>query len=84
MSFLIENTDAKYIYAVVLKVNGKNTIFGEDAEPAQCLKWVLEPNGKHEIRGFQEDNGSLTPFRILSTKESEDGHLPPNPVLPRC
>jgi hypothetical protein len=72
VSFLIENTDAKNTYAVVLKVNGKNTIFSEDAEPAQCLKWVLEPNGKHEIRGFQEDNGSLIPFRILSTKESEE------------
>jgi hypothetical protein len=72
VSFRLENTDPKYLYAVVLKVNGKNTLFGEDLEAGQCLKWILPPGAKLEVLGFQEDEKSYSEFKILSDKESEE------------
>lgn len=72
VSFRLENTDPKYLYAVVLKVNGKNTLFGEDMEAGQCLKWILPPETKLEILGFQEDDKTYREFKILSAKESDE------------
>jgi hypothetical protein len=72
VTFLLENTDNKSSYAVVLKVNGKNTLFSEDLEAGQCLKWVLAPGAKLVVAGFQEDDRKATPFKILSARESEE------------
>jgi hypothetical protein len=70
--FVLENTDTdpKALYAVVLKVNGKNTIFSEDAEASYCLKWILEHGQKLEVKGFQVDNENYAPFVVKSDKES--------------
>jgi hypothetical protein len=66
VTFVLENTDPdpKALYAVVLKVNGKNTIFSEDAEASYCLKWILGPAQKLEIKGFQIDNESYSPIPV--------------------
>jgi hypothetical protein len=72
VSFIIENSDPRETYAVVLKINGKNSLFGEEGDPARCMKWILAPASKVEIKGFQEDNNHIAPFKILSTKESEE------------
>src|SRR5262245_5745812 len=72
VTFLLKNTDPAFMYAVVLKVNGKNTLFSEDSEPAQCLKWIIPPNGSVEVTGFQESDADAIPFKILSTKESQE------------
>jgi hypothetical protein len=72
VTFLLENTDPKTAYAVVLKVNGKNTLFSEDFEASQCLKWVLAAGEKLEVTGFQDDEMKANPFKILSARESEE------------
>ena len=40
-------------YAVVLLVNGENTLYQERVAPAACRKWVLGPNMSVTVRGFQ-------------------------------
>ena len=55
----------------MLKVNGKNTIFSEDAEASYCLKWILGPAQKLEIKGFQIDNESYSPIVVKSDKDSK-------------
>ena len=71
VTFHLKNTDPEATYAVVLKVNGRNTLFREEAEPARCLKWILAPKSEVEVEGFQESDTSMTEFKILSTEESE-------------
>lgn len=72
VTFRLENTDPSpdVFYAVVLKVNGKNTIFSEDAEAAYCLKWILAKGQKLDIKGFQTDNDNYDEFVIKSDTES--------------
>ncbi|HVK12188.1 MAG TPA: hypothetical protein VM597_25775 [Gemmataceae bacterium] len=71
--FTLENTDPdpKALYAVVLKVNGKNTIFSEDAEANYCLKWILEHGQKLEVKGFQVDSEHYNEFVVKSDKDSK-------------
>ena len=68
----LENTDKANLYAVVLKVNGKNTLFSQDAEPEECLKWILEKGAKLDITGFQETDNESVDFKIKSAAESEE------------
>jgi len=75
VAFRLTNTDTKRTYAVVLKVNGKNTLFSEELDADRCLKWILAPGATHDIRGFQEDETQSVPFKILSNKESEKGQV---------
>jgi hypothetical protein len=70
VTFRLENTDKKATYAVVLKVNGKNTLFEEEMEAARCQKWILGPGATVEVKGFQINDRKAIPFRILSEKES--------------
>jgi hypothetical protein len=71
VSFTLKNTDPDATYAVVLKVNGRNTLFREEAEPSRCLKWILAPQAEVEVAGFQESDTKMTEFKILSDEESE-------------
>jgi len=75
VTFRLTNTDKKRTYGVVLKVNGKNTLLSEELDADRCLKWILAPGATHLIRGFQEDDMELVPFKILSTRESEKGQV---------
>ena len=58
--------------AVVLKVNGQNTLFRERLPDAQCRKWVLEP-GKD----------GLTVDHILTEDPADKGELV-LPVVPKA
>jgi hypothetical protein len=55
---------------LVLMVNGKSTLYEEDSDPIHCKAWVLDPGREYEIHGFQQDNNSLKPFRVMSDEES--------------
>jgi hypothetical protein len=58
-------------YAVVLKVNGENTINRETQTDFYCHKWVLEPDfGPALVDGYLMDK-SHEPFRVLSQEESK-------------
>lgn len=73
VSFFLKNTDPTCTYGAVLKVNGKNTLFEEEAEPMFCLKWILKPGQEVEITGFQTDDNKRELFRIKSATESKEG-----------
>lgn len=77
VSLVLENTSSTETYAVVLTVNGKNTLFEQEDDPAKCTKWVLGPSTKYELKGFYygETGENMKPFRVLSdveTKAAED------------
>jgi hypothetical protein len=52
-------------YAVVLLVNGENTLYQERGVPQVCRKWVLGPNASVTIHGFQTDANTVAPFSVL-------------------
>lgn len=56
---------------VVLMINGKNSLYEEEAEPAACKKWILDPGDVIEVKGFQVDENNTKPFRVLSATGSE-------------
>lgn len=56
-------------YAVVLLVNGENTLYQERIAPAVCRKWVLGPDMSVTIRGFQVGTDQVAPFRVLPAEE---------------
>jgi hypothetical protein len=71
VTFLVENP-TKDTYAVLLKVNGVNTLFGETiSDPRTCHKWILRPGEKQLVSGFQIDDKTVNEFKVLSPKESE-------------
>jgi len=56
-------------YAVVLLVNGENTLYQERLAPAVCRKWVLGPDTSVTVRGFQVGTDKVAPFRVLPPEE---------------
>jgi hypothetical protein len=69
VEFLLENPTEE-TYAVVLLVNGVNTLYHEKIAVTQCRKWVLPPNSSVLVRGFQSDTDEAEPFRVLSPERS--------------
>lgn len=69
ISFILKNASAEKI-GVVFKINGKNTVFEETEEPSRCTKWILDPGAQYEITGFQMDDKTEIPFKVLSDEES--------------
>ncbi len=60
-----------HTYAIVLKVNGENTIGRERKNDQQCRKWVLAPNSPAiTLKGFQLDDKTAAAFRVASSQES--------------
>jgi hypothetical protein len=58
--------------AVVLKVNGENTLFRQKLPDLDCRKWILEPNAPPiAVIGYQLDTGVAEAFRVLSQAESQ-------------
>jgi len=75
VSFILENP-TKDTYAVLLKVNGTNTLFNETInDPRTCHKWILRPGEKQVINGFQTDESTSNEFKVLSPKESEENEV---------
>jgi len=59
-------------YAVVLKVNGENTLDRQRLPDLSCRKWVLGPGeGPYGIVGFQVGNEAIDLFRVASVGESQ-------------
>lgn len=56
-------------YAVVLLVNGENTLYQERTAPAACRKWVLPAETTLTVRGFQTGPDAVTPFKVLPPDE---------------
>jgi hypothetical protein len=56
-------------YAVVLLVNGENTLYQERGTPQVCRKWVLGPNSTVTVRGFQTDANTAAPFSVLPPQQ---------------
>jgi hypothetical protein len=56
-------------YAVVLLVNGENTLYQERSAPAACRKWVLGPGMSVTVRGFQTGQDKVAPFMVLPPEE---------------
>ena len=56
-------------YAVVLLVNGENTLYQERTAPAACRKWVLGPKMSLTIKGFQVGSDKVAPFTVLPPEE---------------
>jgi hypothetical protein len=75
VSFILENP-TKETYAVLLKVNGVNTLFAETLnDPKISHKWVLKPGEKQVIEGFQINENEVDHFKVLSPKESEENEV---------
>jgi len=57
--------------AVVVKVNGENTLRKQTLPDAQCGAWIFEPTMEiFGIKGFQMKDGQREPFEVLSQTES--------------
>jgi hypothetical protein len=69
VSFLVKSLASERI-GLVLMINGKSTLYEEDGDPSHCKAWVLDPGREYGIYGFQVDNNSRKPFRVLSDAES--------------
>ncbi len=70
--FEIENTSKDQTFAVVLRVNGQNTLFQESThEPRDSRKWIVPPGKTRRIEGFQFDDKEAIPFKVESPEESK-------------
>lgn len=70
-----DTTDRRY--GVVVKVNGRNTLYQQQAPDPQCAKWVLaSPGYQKTIKGFQiRGQNSLEQFKVLSQSESKNREM---------
>jgi hypothetical protein len=66
-------------YGVILKVNGLNTLWPDDADADddffRCYKWLVKPHGNFEVKGFQTGQETAKAFTVLSAKESRQKKL---------
>jgi hypothetical protein len=63
------------VFAVVLKVNGENTLFREKLPDAQCRCWLLYPKDRgrpRDLAGFQVSEDRMEAFRVVSRTESRE------------
>ncbi|MCM2370024.1 hypothetical protein [Aporhodopirellula aestuarii] len=57
--------------AVVVKVNGENTLKKETLPDAKCGAWIFEPHmDVFGIKGYQISQNEREPFHVLSNSES--------------
>ena len=63
-------------YAIVLKVNGLNTLYKQRLPELECTKWVLEPElDEIVLPGFQLTDNTSEAFRVLSRAESKQREM---------
>ncbi len=57
---------------LVLMVNGVSTLYEEppQSDLSKNLAWVLDPGRQYAIQGYQQDNQTRKPFRVLSDADS--------------
>jgi len=70
VSFFIRGLAPERI-GVVLMVNGKNSLYEQELEPSKCAMWLPGRGEEVEVKGFQIDQKTIKPFRVLSLAESE-------------
>jgi len=71
LTLLRTNSADKGRYAIVLKVNGENTLYRQRLKDLDCSKWILGPNsGSIKIEGFQLDDQQRQQFQVLSQQAS--------------
>jgi hypothetical protein len=74
VTFVLRRRDGgdKRRYAVVLKVNGENTLYRQRLDDLVCRKWVLEPGERPlTIDGYQMTETETQVFKVLSKAASE-------------
>jgi hypothetical protein len=75
VTFVLRRTAAagRRRLAVVLKVNGENTLYRQRLPDLDCAKWVLNPGRRPMvITGFQENDRKAREFAVLSRAESKE------------
>jgi hypothetical protein len=73
VALLIRKKDpsSKETFAVVVKVNGQNTLFKETQSAERCHQWLLGPNNPEKlIEGFQVSDTEVRKFVVRSPEES--------------
>lgn len=65
VTFVLRNESADETYAVVLMVNGENTLYQERMAVAKCRKWVLEPRTETVVAGFQTGKKEAVKFTVV-------------------
>jgi hypothetical protein len=65
--FVLRNKSAEKL-AVVLRVNGLNTLNKEGPERQidRCTRWILAPRKEYAIRGFYLPDNSIEAFKVAS------------------
>jgi hypothetical protein len=78
-----KNDKDKYTYGVVLKVNGENTIYPEEAEPddVRAHKWILGPKDEFFITGYlkkslKDQSATFTGLPVSESKLEEVNYGP--------
>ncbi len=72
VEFVISKDATRQRFAVVLKVNGENTLDKQRLPDAKCRMWVLlNPGETIPITGYQLGTDRLETFRVLSALESK-------------
>ncbi len=76
ITFLVKNLDPTETVAIVLKVNGLNTLDLEQKAIDNCRLWVLKPGTQYQISGYHvgEQGGpdfKVNEFKTVSGKDWE-------------
>jgi hypothetical protein len=73
---VVRRDGVKGTLAVVLLVNGENTLFRQRGDALQCAKWILPGDQKELlIKGFQTDEKKSAAFKVLSREESKPNEV---------
>lgn len=77
VSLVLKRDNRQERYAVVLKVNGENTLEHQRLPDLECRKWVLDSgDGPVAIDGYyRADNETAEAFRVLSQEESQQNEM---------
>ncbi len=67
--FVLTNPNADETFAVVLLVNGENTLYQEREAPKLCRKWILEPRTETVIDGFQTEKMKASKFVVVAPED---------------
>lgn len=63
-------------YAVVLRVNGENTLYRQRLKDLDCSKWILEPGAPPiKVEGFQLNDQQRQQFKVLSKAASKEKEM---------
>jgi hypothetical protein len=70
IKFRLTRDGSQETYGVVLKLNGENTVGKQKLPDLECRKWILVSGKSATISGYQLDNHTFQPFKVLTRAES--------------